>query len=311
MKILNSASRFARQTLACTALAWTAAAPAGQIQDLVAQFVDINVLSLQADVQFMAEPAAITSDYGCAIAGIGVPGEGDYSFFASGPNWRTTSTVDPAVLPGVTSEAAWNGELFQCIDYTTGVLGIFDSVPSAQAWPSLQNPLFALVEFLDPVSDATAGRILLLDEVRTQASAADLTDVQWTQDPVTRSLVYTDFPGATLDACQYSIRVVAQDADHARPVRIDLRNASGAVVARTTFANWQPPDNAPSSAPAWPRNYVFEVFDPPTGLLVSRMTMTVTDLRTNESPMQQSDFLIPWTQASYIFVNDPSALFSP
>lgn len=297
-------------TALAATLSWSVA-DAGELQDLIAQFSSINTLKVVADVQVMMEPAALDSTVGCATNGVGIPGEGDFTFLVSGPLWRTSSNVDPDVIPGLHSEAAWNGQVFQCFDRSTGVLGLFDQLPPAQEWPSLQNPLFSLVEFLDPVTDATAGRILLLQDVQQQAAAANLASIVWTQDPVARSLVYADFPGASVDGFAYTIRVVAPASDRSNPARIDLRSPSGAVLARTAFSGWQPADNTPAAAQDWPRVYVFEVFDPPTGVLVSRLSMTITELRINDTPPPAADFLIPWSQATHMFINNPAAMFSP
>lgn len=231
--------------------------------------------------------------------------QGHYEYVASGNRYWISSQLDPAKVPGLQTQVAYDGQSFQLL-LSGGLLSI-GRQDSASLLPIVNHPLLELIQFRYPLTDDNSRFHLRLQDIRQDTDPAGFFDVPWASvSEGGRMLDRAIFPGGTYEGLAYVHHVYAPPGEHHLPVRID-RVTNTYRVTSAEFCDYLRVDSA--SGPVFaPLLVVLRLFDA-NGEEQIHMSYTITHIGVDE-PVNPDAFLINRELAQKIW-DDEARVFLP
>ena len=267
-------------------------APQAYMESLTKQLATIEQCSLRADVRvtfFVPVHPQIP---------VGETIEGSFAYDASGDKWRKRSYLDSAKYPQMNTDIAYNGEVYQYAAPDEDMVTLsFDGGDNKAMGMCLPNPLIALGQSLI-AEDGDTGKDITLTELRTLARAHKPQDVIWTEQ---QAKTTGTLAGAMYAGMPYTNKIIIPATAGTPLVMERVSEATGSLLARTSFSDWRTEPSAEGTEHHWPRNVCFESFDPATGQIAAQMVMNIHSLSFSET---HETFLIDLDQTSSIWLDD-------
>jgi hypothetical protein len=200
------------------------------LRSVTAALQSAESLHLQADATVTllgAEP--------CGAAASGAVAWGRYECWALGERYRIDWIVDPASFPGMQVSVAFNGDQFALL-LPKGVLSAGDA-DRDPLLPALPNPLFELLQFLVPLSDANQAGVPRWRDLCRASFPAIIESRQVCENGT--ALARVAVPGAVYEGRAYVYHVYIEDAPERRVVRIERASSNGPLPS-TEFSEHAP-----------------------------------------------------------------------
>jgi len=237
------------------------------------QLVNVDLYSLHADVTVLLHEQIDPR------VTVGESIMGSYEFHCDGDKWRKRSYLDSQHYPGMNTDIAYDGEVYQYCTPEDGRVALsFDGGDERAIGVSLPNPILALNQYM------TAREVLEdLDQTpsvqRAVASGANLSDLQWKAGDEPSS-VRGALPAKPGGASVTNVLVLADDAQS--PVRIE-RMVGSSLMQRTVFSEWDDRVDQDGEVSTWPTSIRFESYHPGSGDLVGSIEMKITEFSVTEN----------------------------
>ncbi|MCK6456540.1 MAG: hypothetical protein L6Q92_08430 [Phycisphaerae bacterium] len=286
-------------------------ARAEELSDLFAQFQSLSSIAMTADVTVVVDSSVNCLEYlppdERPLTGSHQEQQnpdtttvtGRYEFWADADRYRVNSYLDPAKLPGMQTEVAFDGFRFQLL-LSNGTLS-YASRDHSTLLPVLQNPLLELLQFRYPLTDETRDtEIRLKDVVRDQVSP-EFWAREWTTVEIgDRKLERAEFPGGRYEGHEYVHHVFAMPGQRSRPIRID-RVSDRRLHTASEFLDYRQADSA--AGPAWwPHRIILRAFSD-EGETVGSITFVINYFRV-DGTIPDSTFRISPTHALRVWDDD-------
>lgn len=189
----------------------------------------------------------------------GEPLAGYLEYWVSGERYRVNSWVDPAKLPGLVVQVAYDGEQFQVL-LSDGTLSVSRKGDRTWALPVLPDPLLELLQVHYPLGDDNANTVLRFKDVQQrEPRRVDFSALQWQRATVGDRLVERAVsPGAVYEGRPYEFAIYVPYGAR-RPIYRIERASDRRLLTRTEFAEWGPvmTDNGPVDLPHSVRLWAF------------------------------------------------------
>jgi hypothetical protein len=294
----------------CTAMLWVCQPVYGvqqqespDLSDLLRQFQSVSSLHFVADVEMFVQPTAeemreaITTD---------VPVFAEFQYWAEGDRYRINSHADRQQFPGMHTEVAYDGSMFQLL-LSTGTL-IHSARESQGLLPVLPNPLLEVLQFRYPVTDTNRDSRLRLKDVCSDRVPADFFQREWAiTEEGGRSFERAVFPGGIYDGQEYECHAYVTPGARNRPVRIDRVNAQRTLTT-SIFSDYLRVET-PAGPTYWPQHVEIRAFDS-QGREAVRMSYTISVLEVN-ADIAPEVFVIDEANAARVWDDDRQEFVSP
>ncbi len=288
------------------------AAPAAELEDLPARFRAVGSIHLDAEVIMTYDPRLAGLE---DTPGVGPPGgtdragtgptagtttvAGRFEYQADHHRYRVKSQVDPAKLPGMATEFAFDGTRFQFLHADKTLT--YSRHDPATVLPGLPNPLFQLLQFLYPLTDETQHLEVRFKDVVSDQALSTFQKAEWTSvEDGGRKLERAEFPGGTYEGEAYVHHVFVVPGERDRPIRIDRVSESRRLTS-SEFLDYRPVRTA-AGLSWWPHRIVLSAFTA-TGEAAITASFSLTTLRFDE-PLNDSCFEIPTERARRVWDDD-------
>ncbi len=273
--------------------------PPGELSELMLQFQSASSLKYGADVELTFGPII---EHGlCAQpvpeTSLSVPIAGRFEFKAADARYLMVSHMDPAHMPWMQTEAAYDGAKFQLIG-ADGTLSL-EPADSASILPALPNPLQQLLQFRYPITDANSDWEFRIQDVWNDQVPVSFWNVSWTliEDAgLTRERAV--FPGGVYEGRSYVHHVIAPATRRRTPVRIDRIDDQGMLLTSSEFTDYRRADTS-AGAGYWPHRIVLKSYAE-ENVLAGQIAYTVTELAIDE-PVLDNEFVIPENHAERVW----------
>lgn len=292
---------------AAATLSQPAYAEPGELRELARQFQSLSSLGFWAELQMdfslkgLNEMTDQPAEPDPVDAAPPIPVFGHLEYWASGDQYWIDSQVDPDRLPGLQTTTAFDGQRFQLLIGSTGLLLTRLNDPQTIV-PTVENPLLALLQFRYPLTDDNAHHQLGLEDIQEDVIPDSFWTVEWV--PVNdngRELERAVFPGGVWEQRAYTFNVLALPGARNRPVRIDRVALDGRVYTTMQFLDYQRADTAGGSA-WWPQQVIMQAFDE-QGNFFGKTTYWLVALNI-DSPLAPEFFRIPVECADFVWDDD-------
>jgi len=274
--------------------------------DLLQQFKTVASLSYSATVEIEVPDAAGRAVVSCDSCFQGAspldPILGYFEYTASGDRYKVVSFAEPDRYPGVQTQVAFDGQRFQLL-LPNGTLS-YSAHDSNSGLPTLPDPMFQLLQFCYPLTDANTAIELRLKDVQSDTTTHGECDASWVPVQVgTHMLDRAVLPGGTYEGVAYVHHVYVQPSGRNRPVRID-RIADYGRLSSTEFSDYIQVDTARGPT-FWPLSIVFRMYDADGAELIA-VFFEIHNL-TVDAEFPRSTFAIDPAQASRIWDGEQRA----
>ena len=208
--------------------------------------------------------------------------------------------MDPALYPGMNTEIAFNGEVYQYFTPDDGRLAMaFTGGDRRPLGMTLPNPLAGAAQFMVPFN-ATPNDIPF-PVIRNAASGFDPHVASWMQSADGESVVGV-FPGGSLDLLELEHHF--SYSGEGEPVVIETRVAANdAVLTRITIDEFQAVAAA-GVTHILPHVVTFDGIDPSTGQPGARLEMRIQQIVVDGFAVDGDAFDIDLDQVSSICVDE-------
>jgi len=266
------------------------ATPQQFAMDLADQLINTDRYSLRADVEVVLhekiDPRIVIDE----------PIHGIYEFNCDGDKWRKRSYLDPQRYPGMNTDIAYNGEVYQYCTPEDGRVALsFGGGDERAIGVSLPNPIAALSQFMTD-TEVLADTDQPPRVQKSRVLDADLDTLVWRSD-ARSSTLRGAFPAAAVGTDGLNELVLADSARS--PVRIERMNGSR-LMQRTIFSDWNDYVDQDGKVSTWPTTIMFESYHPGSGDLVGSIEMTIIEFSVTEST---KPFLINLDEMESVWVD--------
>lgn len=257
---------------------------AEHLRDLVREILSAEAIHIRASatVGFLgAEP--------CGEATSGSAAWGAYEYWGAGDRYRIDSLVDPAVLPGMQVSVAYDGARFSLL-LANGVLSIGDTDHNTLL-PTLPNPLFELLQFLVPLSDANQATVPRWVDLRAAPFPAIIDACAVNEGG--EALVRLTLPGSVYEGRAYEHHVYVAAGAEPRVIRIER------ACGDDRLTSLECSEHAPVGNLLLPRRVRLTGFDADGSVgAETEMTLTLVALG---APIDSEVFHIPFSCAARVW----------
>ncbi len=238
-------------------------------------------------------------DEDCVPLEVGEVAQGFVEFWGQDGRFRTISWVDVEALRGLRTQVAFDGTTFQML-LSDGTLSRSSvTVPPKTLLPAYSNPLFELVRFRYPLTDASTDLELSFEQIQQDPLPAVSESSGWRPARLNGSDVdVVDIPGGIQGGLEYDHRLYVMPGDRSSPVRVDCIARGGRLLNSTEFLEYASSDGT-QAAVRWPRRIVTTGYDA-SGEPVVRMTWFILELDTPAN-LSQDVFVIPETLSLRVY----------
>ncbi len=296
---MKPGSWFARVPTATARPASSAIALPTELVAHLQRWRELPALHMRAEFALEVLGVQDCVDDDCIPLEVGQVAQGSIEFWGQGDRFRIVSWIDAEALRGLRTQVAFDGMKFQML-MSNGTLSISSMTePPKTLLPLLPNPLFELVRFRYPITDASAHLDLLFAQIQRDPLPLVSESVEWTAARLNDSDVHVvPIAGGVYEGREQYHKVYARPHDRASPVRIDRLLPGGRLLNSVEFFDYAAPDDT-DSATRWPRRIVATAYDEALEPII-RINWFIFELQTPVE-LPEAVFTIPEHLAERVF----------